>query len=218
MSPQEQAQKVEQAQYPYVPTTSTPGIRSKSNPQNSCPLLEERFSKLKQSIVKPEDRARLVDSYHRLVKALEVEANRIAEAGPKAIPEINFSDIEANGGHLPESLADTVRQTGCVIIRGVVPEEEASGWEAELKKYTKEHPNVAGFPKHDPQSFSLFWTRPQVQIRSHPKVLKAMHSVSQLWHLSSDDALFDMASQVAYADRFRIRHPSRGEYNDLHFS
>ncbi|KAF4990006.1 hypothetical protein FDECE_14521 [Fusarium decemcellulare] len=176
-----------------------------------CPLLEERFSVLKQSLVKPEDKERLVESYHRLTKALAEEADRISKFGPKAIPEINFSDIEANNGHLPGGLVDTVQRTGCVIIRGVVPEEEASGWEAELRTYTKKHPKIAGFPKHDPQNFSLFWTRPQVQIRSHPRVLKAMHSVSQLWHVSRDDALFDMASQVVYADRFRIRHPSKDQ-------
>jgi hypothetical protein len=174
--------------------------------------LEERFSKLKQSIVKPEDKDRLIDSYHRLTKALETEANRISKLGPKSIPEIDFSTVESNGGKLPDGLADVARRTGCLIIRGVVPEEQASAWEKELKDYTKNHPKVAGFPVHDPQSFSLFWTRPQVQIRSHPKVLKAMNAVSQLWHLSSDDSLFDMESQVVYPDRFRIRHPSLGGF------
>jgi hypothetical protein len=186
-----------------------------ANVRRSCPLLEEKYSKLKKSIVKPEDRARLIDSYHRLVKLLEKEADRIGELGPKAIPEVDFSLIESNDGYLPEGLADTVRQTGCLIIRGVVPEEQATKWESDLKAYTKKHPKIAGFPKHDPQNFSLFWTKPQVEIRSHPRVLKAMHSVSQLWHLSHDNGMFDMSSQVVYADRFRIRHPSLGKFTQL---
>jgi hypothetical protein len=173
-------------------------------PFHRCPLLEERLSKLKQSLIKSEDKEKLINSYRRLTKPLEVEAHRISKLGPKSIPEIDFSTIESNNGHLPVGLINLVRQTGCMIIRGVVPEEEAANWEQELKTYTKEHPNVAGFPKHDPQSFSLFWTKPQVQIRSHPRVLKAMHAASQLWHLSREDGLFDMANQVVYADRFRI--------------
>lgn len=171
-------------------------------------MLGEKYSKLKQALVKPENRERLVESYQRLTKSLAVEAERITTLGPKAIPEIDFADIEANGDRLPDGLADTVRQAGCLIIRGVVPEKQASDWEEELRSYTKKHPRVAGFPKHDPQNFSLFWTRPQVQIRSHPRVLKAMDAMSKLWHVSNDGALFDMSSQVAYADRFRIRHPS----------
>lgn len=137
--------------------------------------------------------------------------SRIAEQGPKAIPEVEFSEVQRNGGRIPEGLEETVRRTGCVILRGVVSVEEASNWEKSLKSYTKKHPNVAGYPIHDPQNFSLFWTPAQVQIRSHPRVLEAMDAVSQLWHVSDDEKLFDFSTQVVYADRFRIRHPTKGE-------
>lgn len=177
--------------------------------------MEEKYSKLKQSIVRPEHKDKLIESYHRLTKALQTEADRIERLGPRAIPEIEFSEIEKNDGRLPEGLVELVRQTGCVILRGVVPEEKAMKWEKELKEYTKNHPKVAGYPKNDPQSFSLFWTKPQVEIRSHPTILKAMKTMSEIWHLSRDDALFDMSSQVAYADRFRIRHPSVGKLSSL---
>lgn len=111
---------------------------------------------------------------------------------------------------LPEGLESVVRQTGCVIIRGVVSEEQATQWENDLRSYTKRHPKIAGFPKHDPQNFSLFWTPSQVQIRSHPRVLKTMAAVSKLWHLTDENLPFDTASQAIYADRFRIRHPTLG--------
>ncbi|OAG35290.1 hypothetical protein AYO21_10561 [Fonsecaea monophora] len=177
--------------------------------QYPCPLLEERFSILKQSIVKPQDRKRVIESYNRLTSALEVEAERISKQGSKAIPDIDFATVEENNGQLPEGLGETIRQAGCVIIRNVVSEQQATAWEQELKSYVKRHPGIGGFPTHDPQTFSLFWTPPQMQIRSHPKVLQAMNAVSQLWHLTRDDTLFDMSSQVVYADRFRIRHPSK---------
>lgn len=177
-------------------------------------MLHERFSKLKQSIIKDEDRERVIQSYHRLTKALQTEAGRIAEQGSNAIPQIDFAAVEGNGGRIPDNMAGLARQAGCIILKGVVPEQQASQWEADLKAYTKEHPNVAGWPKHDPQNFSLFWTPAQVQIRSHPRVMQAMNAVSQLWHVSRDDSLFDLASQVVYADRFRIRHPSMSESVD----
>jgi hypothetical protein len=163
---------------------------------------------LKKSIISPANRDRVIESYHRLTKAIEEEADRIAKLGPKAIPEIKFADLETNGGELPAGLEELVRRTGCLIIRGVVEEELASKWEADLKTYVKEHPKVSGWPRHDPQNFSLFWTKPQVEIRSHEKVLRAMHAVSRLWHVADESILFDLSQQVAYADRFRIRHPS----------
>lgn len=113
------------------------------------------------------------------------------------------------GGKLPEDIANVVRDRGCVILRGVVSEKQAVAWEKELEEYTKKHKAVGGFPIDNPQNWSLWWTRPQMQIRSHPRVLKAMGTVSQLWHVADDTLPLDMASQVVYPDRFRIRYPSR---------
>jgi hypothetical protein len=49
-------------------------------------------------------------------------------------------------------------------------------------------------------------------MRSHPNVLEATNAVSKLWHVSDPSMPVDFTSQVAYADRFRIRHPSEDEY------
>lgn len=97
------------------------------------------------------------------------------------------------------------------MLRNVVSEAQASKWEDELREYAQRHPEVAGYPRDDRQLFSLWWTKPQVEIRSHPRILQAMHIVSKLWH-ASDDALVDLDSQVVYPDRFRIRHPSKIEF------
>ncbi|EMC94424.1 hypothetical protein BAUCODRAFT_548017 [Baudoinia panamericana UAMH 10762] len=177
--------------------------------QLKCPLLEDRFSVLKQSIIKPEKKVRVIESYKRLVKVLASEADGIHKAGPQVIPEIDFETIHQNGGNLPDSLVDVVHDRGCVIVRNVVPENEASAWEAELKDYTNRHRAVGGFPVDNPQTWSLFWTRPQVQIRSHPRVLEAMNSISKLWHVNDPTLPVDLTTQVAYPDRFRIRVPSK---------
>lgn len=96
-----------------------------------------------------------------------------------------------------------------MILRNVVSEEQASAWEAQLKDYTQRHKSVGGYPVNNPQNWSLWWTPAQVQIRSHPRVLQAMDCVSQLWHVSDHTLPVDLASQVVYPDRFRIRYPSR---------
>ncbi|KAI1859072.1 hypothetical protein JX265_010549 [Neoarthrinium moseri] len=200
-----------------------------------CPLLDQRFAELKRSLVKPEHKQKVTESYHRVCDVLKNEAAFIEKTGPKIIPEIDFNDVLANGsstypeaslsessiidmlteitrnlgGKLPQSFTDLVRERGCLILRNVVPEEQATSWETELTEYTKAHKSVGGFPRDNPQNWSLWWTRPQVQIRSHPRVLAAMSCVSHLWHVSNKDLPIDMDSQVVYPDRFRIRYPSK---------
>lgn len=123
----------------------------------------------------------------------------------------------AQGGNIPTALMDLIKDRGCVIIRNVVSEEQATRWEAELRNYTKAHSGVGGFPKENPQNWSLWWTKPQVEIRSHERVLEAMKAVSQLWHVSDPSAPIDLTTQVTYPDRFRIRYPSKGNDTPLLF-
>jgi hypothetical protein len=111
-------------------------------------------------------------------------------------------------GRLPEAFADIVRDRGCVILRNVVSEDQATAWEASLKDYVHRHPGVGGHPAKRPACWNTFWTPAQVQIRSHPAVIEAMRAVSQLWHVADPSTLIDLDSQVVYPDRFRIRYPS----------
>ena len=163
---------------------------------------------LKQSIIKPEHKQKVVDSYERLCKVLKEEIALIEKNGPSMIPEIDFKLVHENNGELPDGFAELVRERGCCILRNVVSEQQAEKWETDLKDYTKRHRAVGGFPENNPQNWSLFWTKPQVEIRSHESVLEAMSAVSKLWHTSDPTLPIDLASQVAYPDRFRIRHPT----------
>lgn len=177
-------------------------------PLSRAPLLDQRFATIKKQLVRPEHREKVIASYKRLVKVLEDEAAFIANNGPSVVPEIDFDAIRANGGELPEDFCAVVRERGCVILRNVVSEEQAIAWEAEIKDYTRRHPKVGGYPKEKPASWSLWWTRPQVQMRSHPDVLAAMRAVSRLWHVDNPTSPVDLDSQLVYPDRLRIRYPS----------
>ena len=37
-----------------------------------------------------------------------------------------------------------LRRRGCVLIRNVVPDEEALSWEQQLREYIRDNPGVAG--------------------------------------------------------------------------
>ncbi|KAL4749562.1 hypothetical protein BDW72DRAFT_204637 [Aspergillus terricola var. indicus] len=135
--------------------------------------------------------------------------------GSLIVRSVDFSAVLENITLLrlcpPRRFVEQVRDRGCVIIRNVVPEEQAVAWEAELKEYTKKYRSVGGFPTDNPQNWSLWWTRPQVQIRSHPSVVKVMAAINKLWHVSDPNLPIDLDTQVVYPDRFRIRYPSKGE-------
>lgn len=117
------------------------------------------------------------------------------------------------GGNIPDDIAEQARHAGCVLFRGVIPEEQALNWKQELKDYTSRHRAVGGRPLSNPTFWLLYWTRPQVQARSHPEILKAMKSVMKLWHVDDETLPIDMDSQVHYADRFRIRRAGDKEYS-----
>ncbi|KAF2636398.1 DUF1479-domain-containing protein [Massarina eburnea CBS 473.64] len=176
-------------------------------PKARAPLLEQRFTALKKSLVKSEHKDKVIESYKRLCKALETEADFIAQHGPSMVPEIDFQEVQKNGGALPADFKKLVKERGCVVLRNVVPEEQASKWEQELASYTQRHSDVGGLPADNPQNWSLWWTPPQVQIRSDPRVLKAMDCVSQLWEVKDPNVPVDLTTQVVYPDRFRIRYP-----------
>ncbi|KAL3475234.1 hypothetical protein BJX99DRAFT_271174 [Aspergillus californicus] len=176
-----------------------------------CPHLEPRFSLLKQSLVAKHDKEKVIASYQRLCGILSQEAALIDKFGPAIVPEIDFSVIHQNNGILPDGLVDLVRDRGCVVIRNVVPEAQAFAWETELKEYTRKYSGVGGFPEDNPQNWSLWWTRPQVQIRSHPQVVEVMRAISKLWKTSDPTLPIDLNTQVVYPDRFRIRYPSEDQ-------
>ncbi|KAI7767123.1 hypothetical protein LZL87_013178 [Fusarium oxysporum] len=173
-----------------------------------CDLLDQRFAALKKSLVKPENKQKVIKSYERLVKVLRKEVDHIDKHGAALVPEIDFDDVRKNGGNLPDDFTKLVHERGCLILRNVVSEEQAVSWETSLKDYTQRHPGVGGHPHHKPAAWNVFWTKAQMEMRTHPRVLEAMRCVSRLWHVSDPTIPIDLDSQVIYPDRIRIRYPS----------
>ncbi|KAF7987013.1 hypothetical protein HWV62_109 [Athelia sp. TMB] len=128
------------------------------------------------------------------------------------IPQINFMDLQS----LTSEQRLDLKRKGCLIIRDVVEDAQATAWKTGLDEFVKINPTADGFPEGNKQFFNLYWTKPQVQARQHPNVLAASAWLNNLFHTKSDKKLdgVDLSTPLSYADRFRMRQP--GGYWDAH--
>ncbi|KUJ12421.1 DUF1479-domain-containing protein [Mollisia scopiformis] len=168
--------------------------------------LEHRFVDLKKRLVPPEQYEALQASWDRLRIALKERAVEIEAAGPDYIPTVLFTSIGPDGT-FPEDIAKLIKSRGCCVIRGVVSREQALKWKSDLMDYVRKHPLIAGPPSaQDPQIWKTYWTKPQLEGRTHPDMIKAQVAMSKLYSCDEDTEV-DVGSQALYADRFRIRWP-----------
>lgn len=61
--------------------------------------------------------------------------------------------------------------------------------------------------------FELYWSRPQLEARTHPDLLKVQrHLMSSFWHSPSSNAPISLDIPLSYADRVRIRQPGDASF------
>ncbi|KII86315.1 hypothetical protein PLICRDRAFT_43911 [Plicaturopsis crispa FD-325 SS-3] len=172
--------------------------------------LPPRFAELKQQIAStyPNFEEKVTRAWNEILAELEQVTKNIARAGPDSVPQVSFADLST----LSQEEIAAIKRKGCIIIRDVVDDAQASGWKTELEKYVTAN-NAPGFPEENKQFYQVYWSKPQVQARSHPNVLQVSSWLNGLYHYKSSDAEsknagVDLATPLSYADRFRIRHPS----------
>lgn len=143
-------------------------------------------------------------AWRRLLSQLAKSTEEFGREGTNMVPQISFKDLAS----CDQGFIDLVKRRGCVVIRDVVDDAEAAAWQRDLKEYVKTNP-VPGFPEEDKQFFQLYWTGPQVKARAHPNVLNATTWLNNLYHVKTKEKVdgVDLSTPLAYADRFRIRHP-----------
>jgi hypothetical protein len=136
-------------------------------------------------------------------------------AGRPVVPELAYADIR--DGKVPESTRQSIRDSGCAVIRGVFPAARASDWFAEVGDYLETNRYEArevekrGLDKYfsalkagTPQIFNVYWSRPQVMARQDPALAEARAFLDRLWKY---EGAFNPDRQCAYADRVRLRQP-----------
>ncbi len=133
-----------------------------------------------------------------------------AADGETVVPEVAFADIAA--GTVPEAFAATVRQRGCVVVRGVFCERQAAEWNAELADYLARNDAAGMVQRRDParwqgrtpQMLPVYWSRPQIQARQSDELATVRRWLNRLWRFAGH---FHPDADCTYADRIRRRTP-----------
>ncbi|KAG8977801.1 hypothetical protein FRB90_008672, partial [Tulasnella sp. 427] len=179
--------------------------------------LPQRFADLKKLIVGDSAQAHrnLAKSWTDLLAELETAVAELKRVGPSIIPEVSFEELVSKNGK--DSWKQEVAKRGVVVVRDVVPDEQALAWKEQVREYAKENPQVKGefqilhlfpgFPADNKQVFEIYWSKSQVEARSHPNLLATQKALmSKLFH-ADPSAQVSVATPVSYADRLRIRQP-----------
>lgn len=169
--------------------------------------LDARYATLKARLISGHEDA-LYESWNRLLAALRDEIPLIAELGSRAVPDIDFKDIDNPS---PEFRA-AHKKRGVAVIRNVIPEQEALALKTELKEYIAANPQTKAFPKENPQVYELYWSPSQIKARSHPNMIKAQRFLMEFWHSKDPNALISSSHPTIYADRLRMRLPGDARF------
>lgn len=177
--------------------------------------LGPKYAELKRKLVHPEDEEKLKLSWKRLLTRMETELLEISDTGPNYIPEIEWEELKYLS-HLPTEKEALLKARGCIIVRGVVPEEKALDWKSQLISYVAAHPELGGNPRSNPTNWWSHWSKAQTEARSHPNVIEMYKILGGLWKVQDQNLPIDMSTSIVYADRFRIRYPGKDYTLRLH--
>jgi len=174
----------------------------------SISVLPEKYGTLKKEIASKLNPLTMQKTWGEVLDALQTMTSESAKAGPDIVPQIDFDDLR----DLPNATLELIKRRGAVVIRNVVPKDEAEEWKQWLEEYVKVN-DVTSEPETQNQFFHLYWTKSQVKARSHPNVLAVSAWLNNLYHQSfsfpeSDAEKIEglsLDNPLAYADRFRIR-------------
>jgi hypothetical protein len=138
-----------------------------------------------------------------------------AAAGRAVVPELDYRDIRNNT--VPEATRQSIRKSGCAVVRGVFPAELAGEWFAQVGEYLEmnHYEELEGEKRSldkyfsalkagKPQVFNVYWSKPQVMARQDAKLAQTRGFLDRLWKY---EGVFNPDRQCTYADRVRRRQP-----------
>lgn len=163
--------------------------------------LPSRFAALKRELISGKENA-ILAGWNRLLERLSIE--KLQNLDASIIPEVNFSEITANNGSIPKDIAQRLRESGTVIIRGLVDEAQALKWKDQIRDYVNENPQTKGFPAKNIQVYELYWSKAQVEARAHANMLMAQIALNRVWSAKPEDPV-DLEVPLTYCDRVRMR-------------
>ena len=114
---------------------------------------------------------------------------------------------------MASSVLAEIRHRGSLVIRNVIPREEALALKEQAREYiTANRQRVNAFPADDPAVYELYWSPTQTAARAHPILLAVQRFLAGLWHSSDPRSEISTTHPLTYADRLRIRRPGDGKF------
>ena len=178
--------------------------------------VRDQIVRFKRSLVP--NRERLKRAFADVRDHVRRAADRILDdvaRGRPVVPELDYGDIR--DGKVPDAVRQSIRNSGCAVIRGVFPAVRARDWFAELgavletNRYEEREIEKRSLDKYfsalkagRPQIFNVYWSRPQVMARQDSHLAEARAFLDRLWKY---EGVFDPHLQCTYADRVRRRQP-----------
>ena len=154
------------------------------------------------------------DVKDHVTRAVDIIRTEVS-AGRAVVPELDYRDIRNNT--VPDTLRQSIRKSGCVVVRGVFPADLARDWFAEVGEYleTNHYEQLEGEKRSldkyfsalkagKPQVFNVYWSKPQVMARQDAKLAETRAFLDRLWKY---EGVFNPDRQCTYADRVRRRQP-----------
>ncbi len=145
------------------------------------------------------------------------EIAEIKERGEEVWPVLDYDDIAA--GTVSRQQLEAIHRRGCLVVRGHFPQNTARRWDRDLVEYVEQNDfdNQYRGPGDDffgtlsasrPEIYPIYWSRPQMQARQHPRMAKVQSFLNRQWKFASEGATwFDPDQDTLYPDRIRRRPP-----------
>jgi hypothetical protein len=171
--------------------------------------LGPEFSDLKHKIREQHGDELIRKSWNDVCHRLNtVVCPRLKKLRSKAIPSFTFEQmLEAS-----DTAKASIKNAGCVVVKGLIDELLASEWQKMSKDYISENRSLAtGIPrdKEEKSVWDIYWSPAQVAARGHPNMLKIQTLMNNLWFDSDkeDPEPVHLEQPFSYADRLRLREP-----------
>ncbi|THY36307.1 DUF1479-domain-containing protein [Aureobasidium pullulans] len=166
---------------------------------------DEDFRKAKEAIIREHGAEALRKSWIEVCGRLSLITEDVSVNGNKLIPVIP-ADSVLEEGFSPEE-EQRIRETGCVVVRGVIPESTARQLYSDLKQYVSENRSqIKGWPEESPSMLQLYNSPTQNAVRSHPNQLRLQRLLNELWH---DHTERTSSEPLVYLDGVRDRPPQQ---------
>ena len=141
---------------------------------------------------------------------------RDVSAGRPVVPELDYRDIQE--GKVQETARQSIRSTGCVVVRGVFPADSCTATgsrkSASISRRTAmkngksrngaSTSTFSALKAGKPQIFNVYWSKPQVMARQDARLAETRAFLDRLWKY---EGVFNPDLQCTYADRVRRRQP-----------